>query len=49
MEVTGLQYLLRRKWLLTVLIVLICAVIALLIALLLIHPQLDTYTDASYI
>jgi hypothetical protein len=45
----AVQYLLRKKWLLTVIILGICAVIALLIALLLIHPQMGTYTDASYI
>ncbi len=45
----AVQYLLRKKWLLTVIILGICAVIALLVALLLIHPQMGTYTDASYI
>jgi len=43
------QYLLRKKWLLTLIILGICAVIALLISLLLIHPQIGTYTDASFI
>jgi hypothetical protein len=43
------QYLLRKKWLLTVIIIGICAAIALLLILLLIHPQAGTYTDASYI
>jgi hypothetical protein len=44
-----LQYLLHKKWLLTLIIVGICAIVALLVALLLIHPQIGTYTDASYI
>jgi hypothetical protein len=43
------QYLLRKKWLLTIIIIGICAAIALLLLLLLIHPQAGTYTDASYI
>ncbi len=44
-----MQYLMRKKWLMTVIILFICVIIAVLIALLLFHPQLDTYTDAKYI
>ena len=43
-----MQYLLRKKWLLTVIIIAVCAAIALLF-LLLIRPQAGTFTDASYI
>ncbi len=44
-----MQYLLRKKWLMTVIILFICVMIAALIVLLLAHPQIDTYTDAKYI
>ncbi len=44
-----MQYLLRKKWLLTLIILVICVMLALLVTLLLIHPQMGKYTDASYI